>query len=141
MFDPSVIRALRAAYHQMIFQAKYFNMYLKHTQHRSKNSTSCPLTWRQKFLGTFKNTYELIRMSPNLEIVFIYENYPQVINYCIFQVFNIRYPEMHNVQDAKCAISSIVYPYEPRCEKTGLRGFRPSPTQTGLYNHRNWLEA
>ena len=25
---------------------------------------------------------------------------------------------------------------EPRCEKTGLRGFRPGPTQTGLYSHR-----
>ena len=23
------------------------------------------------------------------------------------------------------------YQYEPRCEKTGLRGFRPGPTQTG----------
>ena len=23
---------------------------------------------------------------------------------------------------------------EPRCAKTGLRGFRPGPTQTGLYN-------
>ena len=31
--------------------------------------------------------------------------------------------------------------YEPRCEKTGLRGFRPGPTQTGLYNHTRWLEA
>ena len=28
---------------------------------------------------------------------------------------------------------------EPRCEKTGLRGFRPGPTQTGLYSHRRWL--
>ena len=26
--------------------------------------------------------------------------------------------------------------YEPHCEKTGLRGFRPGPTQTGLYSHR-----
>ena len=26
--------------------------------------------------------------------------------------------------------------FEPRCEKTGLRGFRPGPTQTGLYSHR-----
>ena len=26
-------------------------------------------------------------------------------------------------------------------EKTGLRGFRPGPTQTGLYSHRRWLEA
>ena len=25
---------------------------------------------------------------------------------------------------------------EPRCEKTGLRGFRPGPTQTGLYSYR-----
>ena len=31
--------------------------------------------------------------------------------------------------------------YEPRCEKIGLRGFRPGPTQTGLYSHTRWLEA
>ena len=30
---------------------------------------------------------------------------------------------------------------EPRCEKTGLRGFQPGRTQTGLYSHRIWLEA
>ena len=32
-------------------------------------------------------------------------------------------------------------PNEPRCEKTGLRGFRPAPTQTGLYSHRRELGA
>ena len=26
--------------------------------------------------------------------------------------------------------------HEPRCEKTGLGGFRPGLTQTRLYNHR-----
>ena len=26
---------------------------------------------------------------------------------------------------------------KPRCEKTGLRGFRPGPTQTGLCNFLN----
>ena len=31
--------------------------------------------------------------------------------------------------------------YKPRSEKTGLRGFRPGPTQTGLYNQRRWLET
>ena len=31
--------------------------------------------------------------------------------------------------------------YGPRCEKTGLRGFRPGPTLTGLHSHRKWLEA
>ena len=30
---------------------------------------------------------------------------------------------------------------EPRCEKTGLRGFRPDLTQTGLYNHTRWLDV
>ena len=30
---------------------------------------------------------------------------------------------------------------EPRSEKTGLQGFRLGPTQTGLCNHRRWLEA
>ena len=30
---------------------------------------------------------------------------------------------------------------EPRSEKTGLRGFRPGPTQTGLYSHKRRLEA
>ena len=31
--------------------------------------------------------------------------------------------------------------YEPRHEKNSLLGFRPGLTQTGLYNHRIWLEA
>ena len=31
--------------------------------------------------------------------------------------------------------------YEPRREKTGLRDFRPGPTQTGLYKFRSRLEA
>ena len=35
----------------------------------------------------------------------------------------------------------IYYICGPGCEKTGLRGFRPGPTQTGLYNNRRWLEA
>ena len=30
----------------------------------------------------------------------------------------------------------FMWTYEPRCEKTGLWGFRPGPTQTRLYNHR-----
>ena len=30
--------------------------------------------------------------------------------------------------------------YEPGCEKTGLRGFRSGPTQTGLYSRRRWLK-
>ena len=29
--------------------------------------------------------------------------------YCTFQVFNVRYSEMHKVQGAKCAISKLMY--------------------------------
>ena len=34
---------------------------------------------------------------------------------------------------SKFRIKELVY--EPRCENTGLRGFRPGPTQTGLHSH------
>ena len=37
------------------------------------------------------------------------------------------------LRTAKIGVRCI---FEPRCEKTGLRGFRPGPTQTGLYYHR-----
>ena len=40
-----------------------------------------------------------------------------------------------------CVVHCVDSTFEPRCEKTGLRGFRPGPTQTGLYSHRRWLEA
>ena len=42
------------------------------------------------------------------------------------------------VKKRKLLIASVP---EPRYEKTGLRGFRPGPTQTGLYSHRRCLEA
>ena len=32
-------------------------------------------------------------------------------------------------------------PYEPQCEKTGLRGFGPGATQISLYSHRSRLDA
>ena len=41
-----------------------------------------------------------------------------------------------SVLTAVYLVSEYVDIFEPRCEKTGLRGFRPGPTQTRLYNHR-----
>ena len=38
-------------------------------------------------------------------------------------------------------IDALTVLFGLRCEKTGLRGFRPGPTQTGLHSHRGWLEA
>ena len=39
------------------------------------------------------------------------------------------------------SITCLLVKFEPRHEKTGIQGFRPGLTQTGLYNHRGWLEA
>ena len=49
---------------------------------------------------------------------------------------------LRGVSNKHCLLS--LFSFEPRCEKgekTGLRGFRPGPTQTGLYSHRRWLVA
>ena len=48
-----------------------------------------------------------------------------------------------NFSGGNCSLklSDMLYLFEPRREKTGLRGFRPGPTQTGLYKLRKELEA
>ena len=45
------------------------------------------------------------------------------------------------LQDDREPIDLTKVTFEPCCEKTGLRGFQPIPTQTGLYSHRRWLDA
>ena len=52
---------------------------------------------------------------------------------------NLEYhnsPKFSDTQNVCCNHLII----EPRCEKTGLRGFRPGPTQTPLHSHRRSLE-
>ena len=43
-----------------------------------------------------------------------------------------------NLKDRFCWDAAQIY-CEPRCEKTGVRDFRPGPTQTGLCSNRRWL--
>ena len=49
--------------------------------------------------------------------------------------------KLHYVNDIDHEGSREDILIEPRREKTGLRGFRPGPTQTGLYKLRKELEA
>ena len=44
--------------------------------------------------------------------------------------------EIVAVNEAKIlsAVPEVITPLEPRCKKTGLRGFRPDPTQIGLHS-------
>ena len=48
---------------------------------------------------------------------------------------------LNNETVPELAEYNTLSPNGPRSEKTGLRGFRPGPTQTGLYSHRRQLEA
>ena len=61
-----------------------------------------------------------------------------------FRNFTVRGSTIDRVmppKDAADIIANSEESIEPRSEKTGLRGFRPGLTQTGLYSHRRWLEA
>ena len=49
-----------------------------------------------------------------------------------FQIFSSHITPM---SDGSLSVFRYRIITEPRCEKTGLRGFRPGPTQTRLYNH------
>ena len=56
-----------------------------------------------------------------------------VVFWCAFVSNSWKLPPKHIFEHLNNIIPGSVN--EPRCEKTGLRGFRPGPTQTGLYNH------
>ena len=73
----------------------------------------------------------------------------------VFECMDLCIGQRVNVDNSTCssAIHSLdgiffcvrwlfcTYLSEPRCEKTGLRGFRPGPTQTGLCSYTRSLEA
>ena len=69
------------------------------------------------------DTMDLLGKTENdFELMFVNSKFHHTCSYC-------------------CVVGGSSVIIEPRCEKTGLRGFRPGPTQTELYNHRPWLEA
>ena len=45
------------------------------------------------------------------------------------------------IRETKDPIKTGILVFEPLHEKANNLGFQPSPTQTGLYSHRSWLEA
>ena len=74
-----------------------------------------------------------------MQILYVY-----VIFVCFLTVFNYFLFGHHGklyISVIESFMTDHIETYEPRCEKTGLRGLRPGPTQAGLYSHRRWLEA
>ena len=48
---------------------------------------------------------------------------------------------VYNLRNTKKNLYFNSVLYEPRREKTGLRGFRQGPTQNSLYSHRRRLDT
>ena len=48
---------------------------------------------------------------------------------------DLGHEEIDNVEEVQYIVENTSLVKEPRCEKTGLRGFRAGPTQTGLRDH------
>ena len=67
----------------------------------------------------------------------------QYENYHIFLAKIIVFTVVKNlrIMHGRVTIKGKLIKDEPHCEKTGLRGFRPGLTKTGLCSHRRVLEA
>ena len=59
---------------------------------------------------------------------------PLSSNFGVFTVKLVAVQTFSNFTLKSIILKCLFILYEPRCEKTGLLGFRRGPTQTGLYN-------
>ena len=91
------------------------------------------------FFQDEKHTYEKNGMILDLVETSGFEAY-ETFKKILVETNHIDLVEKLN-EEEKRILSEGKSIYEPRCEKTGFRGFPPGPTQTRLYSHRRWLEA
>ena len=69
------------------------------------------------------------------------QSYPNYMKEGFPLVDTVLFPDSLPVLDTFVKRKFVKSIYEPRSEKTGLQGFRPGPTETGLCGRRRWLEA
>ena len=60
---------------------------------------------------------------------------------CFFLLVKLQEKISNTSKTKQTGMLRLLNTYEPRREKTGLRDFRPGPTQTDLYSLRKELEA
>ena len=72
-------------------------------------------------------------------LIKIFKVHDHHIRMVLLQYFT-HYAHLIDPEILECVIFPQVI-NEPRRKKTGLRGFRPGPTQTGLYSHCKRLKA
>ena len=83
-------------------------------------------------LNGYRNFPRLSFEKPGLTILGLSFRNLGLWTYCAFGLLRVGQLVGFETQHLSIYISL----YEPRCEKTGLRGFQPGPTQTSLYSHR-----
>ena len=84
----------------------------------------------------------------------MYDSYSELrlVTFYAFLLILFQGITLKLIDDGRCLVARIMHggmihrqgicsDNEPRCEKTGLWGFRPGTTQSGLYSHRRWLDA
>ena len=110
-------------------------------RHSKSNSSDLPLSNRQGRIRFVDRTPQLL---------FAYGIFSTHIYCATYNVFGIlemwggNYLYVVTVHKPRSRDFHIILfrcKYEPRCEKTGLRDFRPGPTLTRLYSYRRWLES
>ena len=85
------------------------------------------------FMGTSPSKQEVLVRIVSIEQMSFSDSRRAIVSYLHTNVHYVMVNYLFN------GLNPLVT-YEPRHEKTCLRGFRPGPIQTGLYSHR-WLEA
>ena len=68
--------------------------------------------------------------------VTLYGDVPVMVICDLVKNMKIRNTGVGDKTQSVVAVHSFNQPYEPRRERTGLRGHRPGMTQTGLYSRR-----
>ena len=60
-----------------------------------------------------------------------------MVTLCVYSFYRILYIHVYGRgTPISSVLSTVDQVYEPPCEKTGLQGFRPGLTQSGLYSFR-----
>ena len=68
-------------------------------------------------------------------------DYYKLYNFILFLPERKKVPQSDLFLFVSSCMTKPTKSFESCSEKTGLRGFRPGPTQNGLHSHTRWLEA
>ena len=86
----------------------------------------------------FIDKFDLHKHGASSRIFLSLFHWNKMISDITYRTKTHLFSHIKNVKESCIVVSlkAFIKTNEPRCEKTGFQGFRPGPTQTGLYSHR-----